>query len=374
VPKDDVARILELLDFRIADRKDDRLKLIVPAYRVDVTRAADAVEEVLRIHGFDNIPLPERLMVPPVPHEAFDLESLRSQIGAHLSARGFREVMTPSLTASDRIDEAERDRLVRLKNPLSNELDVLRPTMLNGILQSIAHNINRQQRDLSFFERGRIYRSEKGRAVETETLAIAITGSRDRESWRKKMRKADLFDMKEEIEAIMQRLGLSGGIEFDHGSYEQLSSAHTVKYKGRTIGHVGEVDPRTLKSADLSQPVFFAELNEQALLELCRSQEESFQEIPRFPSVRRDLSLLLDAEVRFERLRKLAFNAERKLLREVDLFDVYQGEKLPAGKKSYALSFILRDPDRTLTDEQVEKAMGRIRNVIEKETGAELRG
>lgn len=376
IPADQVVRILELLDFRIRERNAQGLHVQVPAYRVDVHRPADVVEEVLRIHGYDHVPLPKHLPMPPVLHEALTLETLRAQVGQHLAARGLREVMTPSLVSGERVVKGgthTAEQLVTLANALSAELDVLRPTMLPGLLGALAYNLNRQQRDLRFFERGRTYTKDGDRIVERETLGLVITGRRERESWRSDDAKSDLYDQKEELEVLLERLGLAELVHWEPLGHALLEKACTVLLKGRPVGMIGAVRKPALKAADVNQPVVFAELDEQALLDACRAQAVGFTEVPRFPSVRRDLSLLLEQGVRFEQLRKLAFNAERKLLREVGLFDVYQGDKLPAGKKSYALSFTLQDAEKTLTDEQVDKAMGRIRQVFEKELGAELR-
>jgi phenylalanyl-tRNA synthetase beta chain len=375
IPKDDVVQILELLDFRVKDRNDREITVEVPKYRVDVYRPADIVEEVLRIHGFDHVPLPERLMCPPVYHEALDRESLRLQLGAHLAARGLREVMTPSLVGKEKVLKAgvEEASLVELKNPLSGELDVMRPSMVISMLGSIAHNINRQNRDLRFFERGRIYRKQQGSAIETDVTAIAITGAARPESWRQASERSSLFDLKDELESVLARLGLRRAVEWQQADHVHLKNAQELVVIGHPIGVFGEVDQALLQLHDVNQPVYFAELKEAALLQVCRSQGTIFQEIPRTPAVRRDLSMLLNNEIHFGQLQKLAFNAERKLLKQVDLFDVYQGDKLPKGRKSYAMSFILQDADRTLTDEQVEKAMARIRSAFEKEAGAELR-
>jgi phenylalanyl-tRNA synthetase beta chain len=376
IDHDDIVRILELLDFRVRERSALGVHLLVPAYRNDVHRPADVIEEVLRIHGYDRVPVPALLQLPPVLHDALTLESLRQQSGAHLAARGLREVMTPSLVNGERSVKsgiAAGDELVTLANPLSSELDVLRPTLLFGMLQAVAHNVNRQQRDLAFFERGRIYRAKGGKSIETETLGLVFTGRRFVENWRSAARKVDLFDAKEELEVLLQRLGVNTLATWAPVEHALLSNAHELRIKGRVCGILGEVSKVVLKTADVHQSVFFAEVDEPALLDACRAQRVVYAEVSRFPAVRRDLSLLLDASVHFESLRKCALNAERKILQEVGLFDVYQGDKLPAGRKSYALSFILQDTTRTLTDEQVEKAMGRIREALQKETGAELR-
>lgn len=375
IAPDDIVRALELLDFHVMDRNAQGITVQVPGNRADVRRPADVIEEILRIHGFDRVPLPARLMAPPVLHEALTLESLRRDTGAHLAARGFREIMTPSLVSQQRSATsgvANEAQLVRLSNPLSTELDALRPTMLFGALLVMAHNVNRQQRDLRFFERGRVYAAQGEGARETETLSMAITGRRWNDNWRSDDRSSARADAQEEVEALLARLGLRG--QWSDAEHPLLDACAELRVQKRLIGVLGQVKLKELRSADLNQPVFCAELNEEALLDACRAATITYAEVPRFPSVRRDLSLLVPDAARFEELRRIATQAERKLLREVGLFDVYQGDKLPAGRKSYALSFILRDEEKTLTDEQVDKAMGRIRAALEKEAGAEVRG
>ncbi|MGV3638307.1 MAG: phenylalanine--tRNA ligase subunit beta [Flavobacteriales bacterium] len=370
-----VVRALELLDFKVVKRDAHGLVVEVPSYRVDVHRPADVVEEILRIHGYDNVPLPERLMVPPVIHGALGAENLAAQLASQLVARGVREIMTPSLVNGARCVDSRfvnGEALVRLKNPLSAELDVMRPSMLFGALAAVAHNINRQKRDLRFFERGRIYRSTTQGTVETDVLSLVVTGRRYPERWRTADRRTDPMDLKEDVEVLLARLGLLAMSAWEPKPHALLDQAHALVIHGRHAGWIGEVSPAQLKLSDVAQPVFFAELEEQVLLDACRAQKAGYTEVTRFPSVRRDLSLLLDGGLRFDRLRDAAFAAERKLLREVDLFDVYQGEKLAAGKKSYALSFTLQDEEKTLTDDQVEKAMGRIRKAVEA-LGAEVR-
>lgn len=376
IDHDAIVGILELLDFRIKERHAMGVHVVVPGYRVDVYRPSDVIEEILRIHGYDHVPVPAQLKVPSVLQSALTLESLRQQSAAHLASRGLREVMTPSLVNGEYCVSsgvASAEELIVLANALSSELDVLRPTMLFGMLRSVAHNANRQQRDLAFFERGRIYRRKGEKTIETETLALLITGRRFAENWRSADRKADLFDAKEELETLLRRLGLQDLCTWEPVPNAALDQAHNLHIKGRLCGTLGQVKKSVLKAMDVGQSVFFAEVNEQGLLDACRAQKQEYAEVSRFPRVRRDLSLMLDENVRFDRLRELSFQAERKMLQEVGLFDVYQGDKLPAGKKSYAMSFILQDPNKTLTDEQVDKAMGRIREVLAKEAGAEVR-
>lgn len=371
-----IERILRSLDFTIDARTGTGMAVSVPPYRVDVHREADVVEEILRIHGYDRIPLPERLMCPPVREPALTAERWQRDLGAHLAARGFREVMTPSLVngALALKEHAVGDReVVRLKNPLSAELDALRPTMLYGGLQAIAHNINRQRADLRLFERGRVYSIGKGAIKEADHTALWITGHRWIERWRSTDEVVGTIDLKAEIELLLERCAISD-ITFDPAPHPLLHEAVDVRGDRGLLAFAGQVASPVLTAFDIRQPVYFCELVDAAWSESLGSRRTVHADLPRFPAVRRDLSLLLDRDVRFGQLKELAFRAEPRLLRWVDLFDVYQGEKLPKDRKSYALSFILQDPERTLTDEQVEKAMGRIRAVFERDLGAELRG
>ena len=377
IAPDAVVGILEMLDCRISDRTAEKILVRVPPYRVDVLREADLVEEVLRIHGFDQVTIPERLMVPAVQQPGITSEGFRQRLAQHLAARGFREVMTPSLVNGGRtvkLKAAEEETLIRLKNPLSAELDVMRPTMLFGLLQSAAHNLARQHRDLRLFEKGRVYTVANGRTIEEERVALLITGKRRNGNWRSEDRKAELADVKEEIELLLQRMGLGGNTKFSVGESPLLASTVEVKVGKKTVASLGEVAANVAKAFDVDQPAYYAEIHDEAMVDLLLKSRTTYQEVSKYPSVRRDLSLLLDGSVAYAQLEQIAYQAERKLLRAVDLFDVYEGEKLPAGKKSYALSFILQDSEKTLTDEQVDKAMGRIRGAMEKEVGAELRG
>ncbi|HRO39552.1 MAG TPA: phenylalanine--tRNA ligase subunit beta [Flavobacteriales bacterium] len=378
IEPDHVVHILELLDCRTSERDARGVRVQVPPYRADVLREADLVEEVLRIHGYDRVPLPERLMVPAVRQPDTTDEGFRQRLAQHFAARGFREVMTPSLVNGARtvkLGAAQKAQLVHLRNPLSAELDVLRPTMLFGLLQSAAHNLARQQHNLRFFEEGRIYEVQAdGTTVESERTALLITGNQEAESWRGKAHPTELADVKAEVELLMDRLGLAKNAAVAMVEHPLLSAVVEVKHGKRTVAVMGAVKPSVAKAFEVHQPAWYAELMDAELVRLLRTGKASYQEVAKFPAVRRDLSLLLNSAVDYATLERTAFQAERKLLREVGLFDVYEGDKLPSGKKSYALSFILQDTEKTLTDEQVEKAMGRIRLALEKEVGAELRG
>ncbi|HMZ47403.1 MAG TPA: phenylalanine--tRNA ligase subunit beta [Flavobacteriales bacterium] len=369
--------VLEVLDCRTVASDADSITVEVPPYRVDVTRPTDLIEEVVRIIGFDRVPLPERLMMPSVVRDEVTFDGLQRQVAAHLAARGFHEVMTPSLVNGERtvrLNAATTASLVHLKNPLSTELDVMRPTLLFGLLQSAAHNIARQQKSLRLFESGRIYGIRNdGTTFEQERIALLITGADRLETWRQQTGPASAVDIAAEVEGLLTRLGLRTG-PAELTEHPLLHTAAHFATKRNTLVHWGQVRPDVAKAFDLEQPAFYAELDLTACKEFLSGRSTTFVPVPRFPSVRRDLSLLLDSSVTFAQLERAARQSERKLLREVGLFDVYEGDKLPAGKKSYALSFILLDEEKTLTDDQVEKAMGRIRSALEKEAGAELRG
>lgn len=374
---DAVVSVLEALDCRVVERGATKVRVQVPPYRIDVIREADLVEEVLRIHGYHEIPLPERLMMPVMQQPMVTAAGFREQVIAHLAARGFHEVMNPSLVNGARVVKlkaAEEEALVRLRNPLSAELDVMRPTMLFGLLHSAAHNMARQHHDLRLFEQGRTYAVEQANVVERERLALLITGKRWNGNWRNTDRPSELADVKEELELLLHRTGLQDGLAMKPMQHPLLVEAMEMSVEKEPLIRFGRVEPAVAKAFDVEQPVWYAEANDEAIAKRVQQRGTTYREVTKYPAVHRDLSLLLDRSVSYARLEHLAFQAERKLLRAVSLFDVYQGDKLPAGKKSYALSFTLQDPGRTLTDQQVEKAMKRIQQAIEQETGAQLRG
>jgi len=246
--------------------------------------------------------------------------------------------------------------------------------MLFGLLSAASHNLARQRRDLRLFEQGRVYAWKEGRSEEQERTALLLTGSRWREGWRSKARATERADALEEVELLLRRMGAWQDVTLHAIEQPLLHGAVELRAGDRVLAQVGEVLPAVRSAFDVEQPVFVVELHDAALRKGLGRSAAAYAEVPRFPAVRRDLSLLLDKGVRFQQLKKLAFHAERKLLREVDLFDVYEGDKLPSGKKSYALRFVLQDEARTLTDQQVDKAMSRIRKAFEEEVGAELRG
>lgn len=376
IEKAEVEQVLSLLDFTISGSGEDHWDLSVPTYRVDVLREADVVEEVLRIVGFDRVPVLDRLAVPSVPRAALSAEGLRVRMAEHFAARGFREIMTPSLVSAERslrFGGVAEEQLVRLRNPLSAELNVLRPSLVFGAVAAVAYNSARQQRDLRLFEQGRTYRVEKGAVQEQALTVLALTGARNQESWRAADEGSSEADLRAELELLLQRLGLPR-VQVVPGEHPVLGASTLFTLGGHTLCAVAAVPSALLGAMEVDRPLWVAEIYDDALTAALAKKDLRYVEVPRTPAVRRDLSLLLDTAVAYADLERIAFGAERQLLKAVRLFDVYEGNKLPAGKKSYALSFTLQHKEQTLTDVQVDKAMGRIRQALEKEVGAELRG
>ncbi|MCB0794879.1 MAG: phenylalanine--tRNA ligase subunit beta [Flavobacteriales bacterium] len=375
IPAVDVEQVLELLGCRVEGSGAKRWQVAVPPFRVDVRREVDLIEEVLRVRGFDRIPAPAHLMLPSGPREEITLDGLRRALATHLAARGFQEVMTPSLVNGEQHVSwhAEwKGQLVRLRNPLSKQLDVLRPDLTTGMVEAAAYNAARQQRDVRLFEQGRTYLRKGERVVERNCTGLLVCGKQWTENWNTGDEQVDHWTIKAEVEAILQRFGMQS---LQHSEVEDplLSDALAIVIEKREVARLGR--PRNAVQQALGQdlPCWMATFFDDGLVELLRKRRTEHQEVPRYPAVRRDLSLLLDRSVTFEELERSAYQAERKLLRRVQLFDVYEGDKLPKGKKSYALSFTLQDRDGTLTDAQVEKAMARIRGGLEKGVKAELR-
>jgi phenylalanyl-tRNA synthetase beta chain len=321
------------------------------------------------------VPIPERLSVPPAALHGRHAAEPAHAVVDHLAARGFREVMTPSLVNGamlERLGAAGAEDLIRLLNPLSAELDVMRPSLLPGLLGAAAHNIARQHRDLRLFELGRVYQRSGARRAEAARIGLLITGRNVRERWRQRPRPVEPPDLQAELELLAERAHAGAHLQVKPIEHPLLHDAFALLGPTGQLAFGGTVIPAVAKAHEVDQPVLFAELGE-ALWTLPAAPIQ-FAEVPRFPAVRRDLSLVLDRKTTFEDLRRTAHQAERKLLRGVDLFDVYEGDKLPAGSKSYALCFTLIDHERTLTDDQVDKAMKRIREALERETGAKVRG
>lgn len=380
-----IKSILVSLDFIIRDESAEGMTLSVPLYRVDVTREADVIEEILRIYGFNNIETGEHLRSTLSYMKKPDREKACNTIGDMLASNGFFEMMSNSLVPSawfEANDDFEPARLVMLANPLSNDLNALRQSLLPGGLSAIAWNLNRQNLNLKLFEFGNCYFRNNRESVvspvdnytERLVLDLFITGSRLPASWNSPGTAVDLFLMKSYIEMILRRMGTdplktvtgSSGKKYYSGSVTWLLG-------GVEIASAGIISEAYLSRFDIRQEVIHGHINWEAMIASLNTNIIVHKPLPKYPSVRRDLALLVDRSVRFEDLRRLAFSTEKNLLREVGLFDVYEHESLGAGKKSYAMSFVLRDDMRTLNEKGIDKVMNNLIRAFNTEFGAEVR-
>lgn len=380
-----IRSILACMDFEFLSESPEGAVVLVPSYRVDVYRECDVVEEVLRIYGYDNVELPEHMRSSVNASPKPDPESVRTKVCDLLAANGFMECMSNSLTRADYYQDLKTwpaERLARIVNPLSSDLNAMRQTLIFSALEDVAHNLNRQASDLMLFEMGNVYGFEpaEGQTVadlkayrEEMRLCLTMTG-KGTAYWRNTTGSGNFFALKGYVELMMKRLGI------DLYAFDCLPAPSDVFQEGLVYGRgnktllmMGAVSPARLKLFGIKQPVYVAEISWKFLLELYRKNKVQYAELPRFPRVRRDLALLLDESVTYAQIRKAAFAAERKLLRQVSLFDVYRGNRIPEGKKQYALSFVFLDEEKTLTDQYVEQVMNRLLDAFVKQFGATLR-
>jgi phenylalanyl-tRNA synthetase beta chain len=381
-----IETILNNLDFKILNKADDIWTLNIPLYRVDVQRQADVVEEILRIYGFNNVPMPEKLNASLSYSTKPDPEAIKNKVANFLVANGCFEIMNNSLTKSAYTTaeknkflqdaETRTEKLVHILNPLSNELDVMRQSLAFGVLESIAYNQNRQWLDAKVFEFGKIYfKNEEGYSEENR-LMLAITGSKNDENWTESTQKVSFYTLKGLVNSFLTQLGISKFVV--EGAMENASfledGVSLVLNKNQALGEMGWISAATKKHFGIKQDVFVADLNWDVILKAVVMNKIVYQELPKTFAVRRDFSLLLPKEVRFADIAQIAKKADNKILKEVGLFDVYEGKNLDANKKSYAVRFIFQDQEKTLQDQQIDRIMNRIREGLEKELGAELRG
>ncbi|WP_108246202.1 phenylalanine--tRNA ligase subunit beta [Muricauda brasiliensis] len=370
IPQDTIKSILSSLEIRINNVTESGLGLTIPTYRVDVTREVDVIEEILRVYGYNNIDFKEKLNASIAKTSRFENYRIQDVVGNMLAAKGFYEIMTNSLVSSELT--TDDNSAVEMLNPLSSDLSVLRTSMLHSGLQTVSYNHNRQKTDLKLFEFGKTYHKLDGKHTEKQHLAIFISGDRSQNSWSVASKKSEFFYLKGIVDNVLERLGLR---DIDTKPLTESGYAEGISYMKNdkvlvSLGLVGKAD---IKKFDIKQEVFFADLNWDAILESVSTQNVSFKEIPKFPEVTRDFALLLDESISFQKVYDIAWNTEKKLLRKVNLFDVYTGKNLPEGKKSYAVSFTLMDEKKTLTDKQIDKIMGKLLAQYQKELGAELR-
>jgi len=385
IPADTIKKILLSLDIKVLEEDNDILKVEVPSYRVDVTREADVIEEILRIYGFNNVEIGTD-MHSVISHTTKpDTEKLMNNVCDMLSSNGFAEIMCNSLAPSvwyESTGDFDTKSMVTLANPLSSDLNVMRMSLLQGMLNTIEWNINRQNTSLRLYELGYNYLKlpEKGsieiteKFAETMNLDIVITGDTAPQSWNTPSVLTSFFHIKGYVEMVLERLGLNLR-KLTINEYQANWYAESLGYyQGNTlIATVGRISKKYLNIFDIKQDVFYAHLEWDKLLKAYKNNRIAFEELPRFPWVRRDLALLVDRKVRFSQIKDIAFATERHMLREVGLFDVYENDSLGKDKKSYAVSFVLSDDQKTLTDKNIEKVMSSLINAFTRELGATLR-
>jgi phenylalanyl-tRNA synthetase beta chain len=374
-----IKNILTAIGIQIEHEGHDALLLSVPPFKVDVKREQDVIEEVLRIYGYNNVEISASLHSSLSFTEKPDKESIQETVSALLSSNGFSEIMCLSLTKEEyslQLGNIKPEQNVKMLNPLSSDLDVMRQSLLFSGLEAIAYNLNRKSADLRFYEFGKTYlkvAKESGSTyVEDKHLSLFMTGRKEAESWNAKAAPVSVYTIKGILNALFGRLGIDVKLNEQHS--EALSSGFSYTWNKRTIAELGQVAKKLTKLSDVKQDVFYADINWDVVLEaIKRSKPLMYTEVPKFPEVRRDLALLIDKAVKFEQLEQMAYQSEKNLLKAVNLFDVYEGDKLPEGKKSYALSFILQDENATLTDKQIEKIMEKLMTVYKEKAAAEIR-
>lgn len=370
IPSERITSIIKALQIEVIEENQEDLSLKVPAFKVDVTREVDVIEEILRIYGYNNIAIPTQIKASLNYGTKPDRELVLNQVADLLASNGFNEILSNSLTKSS-YSEGSLDA-VKILNPLSSDLDTMRQTLLYSGLEAIVYNQNRRVSDLKLFELGKIYSQADDKYFENQRLAIFISGNQHSENWAYKASNSNFYDLKAAVDAIISRLNIKGLISAD---YEGTDFEYGIQYrKGeKTLVKFGSANKAILKKLDVSSDVFYAEFDWDLLLKAISKNKIVYQEVSKFPSVRRDLSMLIDKSVKFDQLKQIALKTEKQLLKEINVFDVYEGNKLPEGKKSYALSFILQDEEKTLTDKQIDSIIQKLIYNFEKETGAEVR-
>ena len=385
---DVIKSIVNSLEMQIKEETAEGLELIIPGYRVDVQRPCDVVEDILRIYGYNNIEIPTQLKSSLVIKGEEDKKyKMQNLVAEQLVGAGFREILCNSLTKSayyDGLKSITPDSLVGIMNPLSSDLNVMRGTLLFGGLESIVRNANRKYPNLKFFECGNLYSFNKERQdaempmkayTEENYIGLWITGNRVQGSWAHADEKSSYYELRAHVNNIFTRVGLSPQMTvIEHSDSDLFQSALKVMTRGgKVICEMGIVNKAIQKKFEIQNEVYFAQINWTQLCKAVKKHAVHYTEISKFPAVSRDLSLLLDSSIEFAEIEKIARNTEKKLLKSVELFDVYEGKNLPAGKKSYAVNFILQDPEKTLNDKAIDAIMKKLITNITKQLGAELR-
>ena len=386
IPEATVREILAALDVKIEAENDGVLSVAVPPYRVDVQREADLIEDILRIYGYNNIEIPEHVNSTLSYVQKPDKPRLMNLVADFLTARGYTEIMSNSLTKAayyENLTSYKAENCVKILNPLSNDLNVMRQTLLFNALEAVQLNVNHRNANLKIYEFGNCYfyneadRNEESSLApysENYRLAIAVTGDAVAQSWNSAAQPASFFTLKSAVEQVLKRFGLDiHKLKCEALESDLFGEGVALMQGNNWLVQMGVVNPKIAKAFDLKREVFFAEIDFDRLLKTTKKHKVSAEELSKFPEVRRDLALLVDKGVTFAQLREIAFQTEKKLLKNVALFDVYEGDKLPEGKKSYALSFILEDKTQTLNDKMIERTMANLQKQFEVRAGAQVR-
>lgn len=386
IPQQTVRTILAALEVKILSEHEGRLTVAVPPYRVDVQREADLIEDILRIYGYNNVEVPSRvrstLSYAPKP----DRSKLMNLAADFLTDNGFTEIMSNSLTKAayyEGLAACPPERCVRIINPLSADLNVLRQTLLFNMLEAVCLNINHKNGDLKLYEFGNCYFYDEAKRTEENhlaayseeyRLAIAVTGIATPQSWNTKPEKASFFTLRAVAEKLLRRFGIDiYALKSEPTQSDLFAEGLTMSLNGKELLQIGVVSGKLRRLTDVKQEVYYLEMNFDVLVRSTKKHRIAAEELSKFPEVKRDLALLVDRDVTFAALRSVALATERKLLKNVSLFDVYEGDKLPEGKKSYALSFILEDKTRTLDDKTIERVMANLTRQFEQQCGAQVR-
>ena len=388
IPVETIKDICESLEMKVLSEGADGMLLEIPAYRVDVTRPCDVVEDILRIYGYNNVEIPTQLKGSLVIKGDEDQKhKLANLVSEQLVGAGFNEILNNSLTKGayyEGHNAYPAENCVKIMNPLSTDLNVMRQTLLFGGLESIQHNVNRKRGNLRFFEFGNVYTFSPEKQNDDDPMqaykeqyhcALFVTGKRVEGSWAHANEDSNYYELSAYVENILRRIGVKSGMLVRKKSENDIFSAGmTIENRGgKTLIEMGIITKKLQKQFGLDNPVYYAELNWTALMKVIKKNEVLYTEISKFPAVSRDLALLVDNSVEFAQIEQIARQTEKKLLKKVELFDVYEGDKLPAGKKSYAVNFILQDEEKTMGDKQIDAIMQKLIANIKKQLGAELR-
>ena len=386
IPEETFMTILSALDVEVRGREGEVLKVAVPPYRVDVQREADLIEDVLRVYGYNNIEISDHvnstLSYAPKPDKA----RLQNMASDFLSSNGYTEIMSNSLTKASYYEGSTSypvERCVKILNPLSQDLNVMRQTLMFNALEAVELNVNRRNANLRMYEVGNCYAYAEEKASDENALAkyeesyrigITVTGQATQLSWNSRAEASSFFTLRATVERLLKRFGIDiYALQSEPLESDLYADAILFKQGPKEVVRMGVVSPIVRKKFDIKQEVYFAEIDFDQLIKMTKKSKVQFKELSKFPEVKRDLALLVDTNISFAQLRSVAFATEKKLLKSVSLFDVYEGDKLPAGKKSYALSFILEDRTQTLTDKQIERTMQNLETQLAQRCGAEVR-